>query len=85
MTTNDLIALILKDHYNADSLAQLATAIECLQEQMADVATAREKMLAEEDAAWEAEAAADHQGGEDRYLDSYWESLNEIGDMANDY
>jgi hypothetical protein len=45
MTTNDLIALILKDHYNADSLAQLATAIECLQEQMADVAIARERAL----------------------------------------
>jgi hypothetical protein len=32
MTTNDLITLITEEHNNADSLAQLAMAIECLQE-----------------------------------------------------
>ena len=44
MTTNDLITLIIKDHSNADSLAQLAMAIECLQEQAAAMAAVRERM-----------------------------------------
>jgi len=44
MTTNDLITLIIKNHMNADSLAQIAEAVECLQEQLADVAAARERM-----------------------------------------
>jgi len=48
MTTNELINLILKDHYNADCLAQIAMAVECMQEQIADVAAARERMEHEE-------------------------------------
>jgi len=68
MTTNDLIALILKDHYNADSLAQIAMAVECLQEQMADVAAARERMELDE-----RHECADH-GGEpsDEGADAEW-------------
>jgi hypothetical protein len=48
MTTNDLITLIIKNHMDADSLAQIASAVECLQEQLADVAAARERMRREE-------------------------------------
>jgi hypothetical protein len=44
MNTNDLISLIIKNHCNADSLAQIASAVECLQEQLADVAVAKALM-----------------------------------------
>ena len=46
MNTNDLISLIIKNHCNADSLAQIASAVECLQEQLADVAAAKALMIA---------------------------------------
>lgn len=45
MTTNDLISLIIKNHMNADCLAQIASAVECLQEQLADVEAVRESVL----------------------------------------
>ena len=43
------------------------------------------KNLEEQDEAWESDAL-DHscEGGEDRYLDSYWESLTDIGDCCGD-
>jgi len=44
VNTNDLISLIIKNHCNADSLAQIASAVECLQEQLADMAAAKELM-----------------------------------------
>jgi hypothetical protein len=44
MTTNDLISLIIKNHMNADCLAQIANAVECLQEQLIAVEEAREQI-----------------------------------------
>ncbi len=35
MTTNDLISLIRENHMNADCLAQIASAVECMQEELA--------------------------------------------------
>ena len=34
MTTNDLINLIRENHMNADCLAQIASAVECMQEEL---------------------------------------------------
>jgi hypothetical protein len=37
MTTNDLISLIRNNHMNADCLAQIASAVECMREELAEV------------------------------------------------
>ena len=42
------------------------------------------KNLEEQDEAWESDALDHSCGGEDRYLDSYWESLTDIGDCCGD-
>jgi len=38
MTTNELIDLIRANHMNADCLAQIAQAVECMQEELAEQA-----------------------------------------------
>ena len=49
MTTNDLINMIRANYKNLDSLAQIATAVECMQEELADLA-GRKKLTNDLDA-----------------------------------
>ena len=49
MTTNDLINMIRANYKNLDSLAQIATAVECMQEELADLAR-RKKLTYDLDA-----------------------------------
>lgn len=83
MDIHQLINFIRENHLNADALAQLASAVECMQEELGN-------QLPPEDNFTDAEADADalasagwgtdeDYGGEDRFLDSYWESLTDIG------
>lgn len=87
MDIHQLINFIRENHLNADALAQLASAVECMQEELADqFATAEPPEDNFTDAEADANALAsagwgtdEDYGGEDRFLDSYWESLTDIG------
>ena len=87
MDIHQLINFIRENHLNADALAQLASAVECMREELGDqFATAEPPEDNFTDAEADADALAsagwgtdEDYGGEDRYLDSYWESLTDIG------
>jgi hypothetical protein len=87
MDIHQLINFIRENHLNADALAQLASAVECMREELGDqFATAEppEDNFTDGEADADALASAgwgmdEDYGAEDRFLDSYWESLTDIG------